>query len=294
MKRRRWSKSKIILLILAGVIFFPSLNLMMNRAHHETKVAYRWHSLSTGEGGLSAAESDENIFSPRMIEDLPPAAKRYLRHAILPGTPLVDRVQLKMSGTLRREGRQEWIPFEAEEVLAGGRGLVWKAKLKMGEDSWLDGAEYYFKGKGQIRFFRHRFIPSIDESSLVVDRSMAGRVLIESIWLPSVFLPQRGARWENMDNLRSRVTLSIDDLSSTISMVMEEDGQLREAVIPRYHGSEDRKVEKAEWRPFGIVVDEEKTFTGFRIPTKIRAGWRYGTAGHTEVLRAEIKEVAFY
>ena len=294
MKRRRWSKSKIILLILAGMIFFPSLTLMMNRAHHETKVAYRWHSLSAGDDSLSAEESDEKVFSPKMVEDLPPAAKRYLLRAILPGTPLAERVRMKMSGTLRRDDAQGWIPFEAEEILAGGRGLVWKAKLKTGEDSWLDGAEYYFRGKGQIMFFRHRFVPSILESSLVVDRSMAGRVLIESIWLPPVFLPQRVARWENMDKLRAKVTLSIDDLSSTMTMAVEEDGRLREVVIPRYHESEDRKIEKAGWRPFGIRVEEEKTFEGFRIPTKISAGWWYGTSRYTEVLRAEIKEASFY
>ncbi len=294
MKARQWSKSKTILLILAGMIFFPFITLMMNRAHHETKVAYRWHSLSAREGSLSAAESDETVFSPSMIENLPPAARRYLLHAILPGTPLADRVQMKMSGTLRREDAQGWIPFEAEEILAGGRGLVWKAKLKIGENPWLDGAEYYFKGKGQVMFFRHHFVPSVDESSLVVDRSMAGRVLIESIWLPSVFLPQRNARWESMDKLHAKVTLSIDDLSSTITMEVGEDGQLREAVIPRYHGSEDRNIEKAGWRPFEIKVEEEKTFEGYKIPTKIRAGWRYGASGYTEVLRAETREVTFY
>ena len=201
---------------------------------------------------------------------------------------------MKMSGALRQEDAQEWLPFEAEEILAGGRGLVWKVKLRTGDDSWLDGAEYYFRGKGQIIFFRHRFIPSVLESSLVVDRSMAGRVLIESIWLPSVFLPQRKARWENMDKLHAKVTLSIDDLSSTITMAAGEDGQLREAVIPRYHGSEDRNIEKAGWRPFEIKVEEEKTFEGYKIPTKIRAGWRYGASGYTEVLRAETREVTFY
>jgi hypothetical protein len=294
MKRRRWNKVKIILLILAGIIFFPSVNLMLNRAHHETKVAYRWHSLSTGDDSLSADESDEKVFSAKMVKDLPPAAKRYLLHAILPGTLLAERVQMKMSGTIRQEDAQGWFPFEAEEILAGGRGLVWKAKLRTGEDSWLDGAEYYHRGKGQITYFRHRFVPSVMESSFVVDRSMAGRVLIESIWLPPVFLPQRVARWENMDKLRAKVTLSIDDLSSTILMTVEEDGRLREVVIPRYHQGEGRKIEKAEWRPFGITVEEEKTFEGYRIPTKIRAGWWPGSTRYTEVFRAEIKEATFY
>jgi hypothetical protein len=294
MKRRWRNKTKIILVILAGMIVFPSLTLMMNRAHHETKVAYRWHSLSTGDDSLSAAESDETVFSEKMAKDLPPAAKRYLLHAILPGTPLAERVKMKMSGTRRREEAPGWIPFEAEEILEGGQGLVWKARLKTGEDSWLDGAEYYFRGKGQIALFRHRFIPSVLESSLVVDRSMAGRVLIESIWLPPVFLPQRVARWENMDKLRAKVTLSIDDLSSTIIMTVEEDGRLREVVIPRYHQGEGGKIEKAEWRPFGITVEEEKTIEGYRIPTKIRAGWWYGSSRYTEVLRAEIKEATFY
>ncbi|RPJ06325.1 MAG: hypothetical protein EHM36_07115, partial [Deltaproteobacteria bacterium] len=275
MKRRRWSK--IVLLTLAGMIFFPSLSLMMNRAHHETKVGFRWRSLSEGQGGLSAKENDESMILTKMEGGLPPVARRYLSHTILPGAPLAETVKMRMSGALRRKGSQEWTPFEAEEVLAGGRGLVWKAKLKTGEDSWLDGADYYYRGKGQVRFFHYRFIPSVLESGLVVDRSMAGRVLIESIWLPSVFLPQRGARWENMDNARAKVTLSIDDLVSTMTMVVEEDGRLREVVMPRYHESEDGNIEKAGWRPFGIKVEEEKTFERFRIPSKISAGWWYGT-----------------
>ena len=293
MKRRWWKKSKVILLIIAGLIVFPSLTLIMNRAHHETRVAYKWYALSSGDDSLYADESDENVFSPKMVKDLPPAAKRYLMHAILPGTPLAERVSIKMSGALRREDTLGWIPFEAEEILAGGRGLVWKAKLKTGEDSWLDGAEYYYRGKGQVTFFRHRFVPSIVESSLVVDRSMAGRVLIESIWLPPVFLPQRAARWENMDNFRAKVTLSIDDLSSTMTVTVREDGQIREVVIPRYHQGEDGKIEKAGWRPFGIKVEQENTFKGYRIPTKISAGWWYGTSRYTEVFRAEVKEATF-
>jgi Family of unknown function (DUF6920) len=294
MKKIRWTKGKIFLAILAGAIFFPAVNLMLNRAHHETKVAFRWHTLSTAEEGFSAEESDETVFSTRMIKDLPVAAKRYLLHAIVPGTPLADRVQLKMSGALRQEDTQEWVPFEAEEILAGGRGLVWKAKLRTGEDAWLDGAEYYYRGKGQVTYFRYRFIPSVLESSFVVDRSMAGRVLVESIWLPPVFLPQRAARWENMDEHRAKVTLSIDDLSSTILMTVGADGRLREVVIPRYHQGEDRQFENAEWRPFGITVEEENVFGGYRIPSKIRAGWWHGSSRYTEVFRAEIKEAAFY
>jgi hypothetical protein len=267
---------------------------MLNRAHHETKVAYRWHSLSTAEEGLSADESDKNVFSAKVLGAVPPAARRYLTHAILPGTLLADRVQMKMSGAIRKEAEQEWVPFEAQEILAGGRGLVWKAKLRTSDKSWLDGAEYYYRGKGYIEYFRHRFVPSVMESSFVIDRSMAGRVLIESIWLPPVFLPQRAARWESMDGSRAKVTLSIDDLSSTIIMTVDEDGRLREAVIPRYHQGEERKIEKAEWRPFGITVEEEKTFGGYRIPSKVRAGWWHGSSRYTEVFRAEIKEAVFY
>ncbi len=101
------------------------------------------------------------------------------------------------------------------------------------------------------------------------------------------------ARWENVDNLRANVTLSIDDLSSTMTMIVEEDGRLREAVVPRYRESEDKKIEKAGWRPFGIKVEQENMFEGMRIPTKISAGWWYGTDRYIEVLRAEVKEAVF-
>ena len=45
---------------------------------------------------------------------LPEAARRYLEHAIAPGTPLATVVRLRMRGKIKLK---RWLPFRAEEVI---------------------------------------------------------------------------------------------------------------------------------------------------------------------------------
>jgi hypothetical protein len=47
----------------------------------------------------SRAQGQEGRFTPAMIADLPPVARRYFNRAIAPGTPLRTTVELEMGGT---------------------------------------------------------------------------------------------------------------------------------------------------------------------------------------------------
>ena len=68
----------------------------------------------------------QDVFSPEMVEGLPPVAQRYLLHAIKSGTPLARWVEIEMRGEIRPTGG--WMPFEAEQVLMPGRGFIWMAR----------------------------------------------------------------------------------------------------------------------------------------------------------------------
>ena len=54
------------------------------------------------------------LFGDHAIAALPPAARRYLRHAIDEDAPLATAVRLRMHGEIKLKG---WVPFEAEQVL---------------------------------------------------------------------------------------------------------------------------------------------------------------------------------
>lgn len=71
--------------------------------------------------------------------------RRYLAHAIAPGTPLAGAVRLRMHGEIKLRG---WMPFTAEQVLHRGRGMIWRATVRRrglwirGDDRLVDDAAY--------------------------------------------------------------------------------------------------------------------------------------------------------
>ncbi len=85
------------------------------------------------------------IFSTDRLSDLPQAAKRYLEHAIAPGTPLAAAIRLRMHGEIKFN---DWLPFQAEQVICWSRGMIWSATAWMkgipisGSDRLVDGNRY--------------------------------------------------------------------------------------------------------------------------------------------------------
>jgi hypothetical protein len=104
--------------------------------------------------------------------------------------------------------------------------------------------------------------------------SARGRLAIESVWLPSALLPGEGVAWEGIASDRARVTLTLDGEAIPLTLTVGDDGRLRAVTMLR-HG--DHGVESWRPLPYGVEVDEETTFGGYTIPTRLRGGWRYGS-----------------
>lgn len=61
-------------------------------------------------------------FAPSMVAGLPEPARRWLTHAIAPGTPLFRTAVLEFAGHIRLGG---WLPFRAVQVHTPPDGYVW-------------------------------------------------------------------------------------------------------------------------------------------------------------------------
>jgi len=92
-----------------------------------------WESASIGD----------RFFYPELLSDLPAPARRYLEHAIAPGTQLASAVRLWMQGEIKLG--KKWHPFKGEEVICWNRGMIWRATTWMqglpiwGADRVVDG-----------------------------------------------------------------------------------------------------------------------------------------------------------
>src|SRR5438045_1896644 len=89
------------------------------------------------------APSRERVFEPARMSQFPEATRKYLEHAIAPGTRFASTVRLQMHSEIKLKG---WSSFSADQVIRWDRGMVWRAVVRMyslsirGGDTFLDGS----------------------------------------------------------------------------------------------------------------------------------------------------------
>jgi len=200
---------------------------------------------------------------------LPPGARRYLQHAIAEGERLATAVRLRMHGHIRLKG---WYPFEADEFVDWGRGFVWRATVKI-KGVRISGCDSLENGIGATRWKLFGVVPLVMASGSDITRSAAGRVNVESIWLPSV-LADRKVSWTENNASSPKATFSAHGERADLAFAIDENGRLLSVNMPRWGNPRNSPF---AYYNCGGFVDEEGTFTGYTIPTRMRIGWHFGT-----------------
>jgi hypothetical protein len=241
-------------------------------------------NLEERQRSLRNERATGETFDSDSVADLSPPARRYLRHAVAPGTPLARRVELTMDGQLRLGGR--WLPFTAEETLTARRGFVWRPTVRFGFGLRFSGADFHVDGTGGQRFSLAGLVPVVRADGPAIDRSSAGRFLAESVWLPTSLLPAMGAEWEGVDDRRARVTLPTIERSLTVTV--DDEGAVESVETLRLDG------DTGQMRPFGASIEAERTTDGVTIPSRLAVGWGFGTDEYEPFFRAELRDVSFH
>ena len=213
-------------------------------------------------------------FELAQIAGLPEAARRYLTHAIAPGSLVASAVRLRMHGAIRQKG--SWYPFEAEQVIRWGRGFVWRARARMkglpvvGSDPWIDG-------EGAMRWKLLGLFPVVTADGPDISRAALGRVQIESVWLPTVLLGA-DVKWSSPDSAHVGVDLRLVDHAGHLDLSVDRNGRLETACIARWGNPEWTGAGRNEFHeyPFGAIVANDRTFDGITIPSEMRVGWYFG------------------
>lgn len=223
-------------------------------------------------------------FDPATLGALPVAARRWLAHAIEPGAPLHQAIRLRMRGEIKLG---KWRPFEAEQVIRWGRGMVWRARAKLGPLS-ISGQDALVDGQGQMRWRLAGLVPVMSAEGPDVTRSAAGRLELESTLLPSVLLDD-DVRWIPSDDERvAQAAVHVPGGDGLVTITVDGTGRLVSASMPRWGNPEGREHHEV---PFGVWLDGERRAGGYAISAEISAGWWFGTprfASEGEFFRAEI------
>lgn len=216
-----------------------------------------------------SATPSESVFRPGQLTACPDAARRYLTHAIAPGTVLASAVRLRMHGEIRL-GR--WFPFEAEQVIVWERGMIWTATVRT-FGLPIRGFDRVVDGEGAQQWKLLSLIPIISTSGPQIARSTAGRMAAEAMWIPSV-LCRDDVTWTAEDAARPRADLVVQGYPLRLTLRIHENGGLDATEMMRWGTPEGNTFSEA---PFGAFVEEETTFDGYTIPSRVRVGWYPGT-----------------
>ncbi len=236
-------------------------------------------------------QSSGETFRQEMVAGVPEPGRRYLLHAMQPGTPLTNSVELDMTGRFRGSPKAKWMPLRASQVLALPGGFVWKASI--GGIVRITGSDRYFQGEGALDWRLWGLVPVMRASGPDITRSARGRLAVEAaVWLPAVLLPCNGAEWEPVDDSTAKVILTADGEAFEILFSIAPNGALEKVRLNRWGnhltpGGAFRPI------PFGATVSEEQTLAGCTVPTRIAAGWRPGTDDYFEFFQVKLTRVHY-
>jgi len=214
---------------------------------------------------------DGTVFDPSMVDGLPDPAARYLLHSIKPGTPFAGSVEINMHGEFSTDPDKPAQPIRANQRISIPDGFIWKAKLGSGL-IFVSGYDLWYKGTGLQSFKFWGLIPVVSSSGPDIDLSAAGRTAIESIFIPSSFLPGYGAVWTHLDEQSAMVTVKIGDREFELTLRVDSDGALLSISMLRWGQS----TPSGDFKnlPFlGTDFSDERTFGGYTIPTRCSVGW---------------------
>jgi hypothetical protein len=236
---------------------------------------------------LQAETAGAPTFESWQADPLPGPARRWVRHAIVPGTPLLRSVVLTTHGQIRLGG---WRRFDAVQVLAPMEGFVWAARAWLGPVP-VRGFDRYRAGVGEMRWRVLKTFSVMSGSGPDITKSAAGRLACEFVMAPAAALDPR-VRWKPVDDHQVIATLPVGGENYDVTLSVASTGALTRVTVERWGNPGNGAFGR---HPFGVECGREITFDGFTIPAWVQGGWWPGTErwADGEFIRFSVEDALF-
>jgi hypothetical protein len=218
---------------------------------------------------LAVATASPAVFDPATLTGLPEPVRRWLTHAIAPGTPLRRVAVLHQHGQIRI-GR--WQRYDADWILAPPHGFIWAATTRLGPLS-IRGFDRYTNGTGEMRWRLFGRIPFIKTPGPDITRSATGRLAGEFCFVPAAALAP-DVRWEELDDHRAVAGIDVGGLTNRVTRTVNDTPvRWTASTHPRWAQPDGKTFGE---HPFTALLDgPEATLDGFTIAATARAGWSH-------------------
>ncbi len=237
--------------------------------------SYRWQSdtdrlrakLTNGQRTI-----EPKIYDQKEIEGLPDPVQRFFRTVLKDGQAIVAMVNLSQQGQFNlSETENQWSPFTATQLVTTQRlGFDWDARIQMAPGLNAFVHDTYLLGEGSLHasllgLLTVAKIPSTPEAN----QGELLRFFAEATWYPTALLPSQGVRWEAIDDISARATLT--DGATTVSLVFQFNAEGAIATMR----AEARYRDKLTAMPWSGRFWEYSVRDGMLIPLEGEVGWEY-------------------
>jgi hypothetical protein len=211
------------------------------------------------------------VFEARQVDELPVPVQRWLVHAIAPGTTLLTGVETEGVGHVRIGSSWRRLTFRQRSSLDGG--FVWAAHTRLGGLP-VTGFDRYTDGEGELSWRLLGRVRVVSGSGEEVSRSAAGRHAAELLaTVPAVALDP-AARWSGIDTSRATAAIVVGEEEQRVTITVDARGRLRQVELDRWGTPPGQSYGRYR---FGAMLTDERMFDGYRVPTRVDAGWHIGT-----------------
>jgi hypothetical protein len=146
--------------------------------------------------------------------------------------------------------------------------FIWQGRIKT-----MNIIERYQNNVGSAKVEFLDLIPIVENYGNENNKAQFLRFIVDSVMMPTNFLPSETIQWEAYDNLHAKLIVKHNDILHTL-FVEFKDGYINTITTKRLYGNNDYKI----WI---IEVGEYKNFDGYKIPSKVKMSWQLDQGIHT-------------
>jgi hypothetical protein len=203
---------------------------------------------------------------------------------------LLPRVaHVRFHGRLRLRPGRPWLAFRATETIVVNNGFEFQARAWLGplpvttQDRYTAG-----HGASQIRLLG--LLPIVTRHGADIDQAMRSRLVVESVWLPSAFVPANGAHW-TQEGDAVRVAVPVHGELVRARLDLGPAGELQAMRLDRWSDLTDDQTYGPI--PFESCIENERTFGDLTIPSELHATWWAGTDRAFRFFEAAVDDASF-
>jgi hypothetical protein len=136
----------------------------------------------------------------------------------------------------------------------------------------FEGLDIFLDGRGSMKGVLAKLFTLFDQTGTVMDQSSLVTFLSEILFVPSAAL-QDYIKWETIDNLHAKATMSCYGISVSGVFTFDENGEMLSfETHDRSAVETDGTSETIKW---SVNCDEYVEVNGIKRPTVFNATWHY-------------------